>query len=104
MSRYVLPQIDGFEAEAFNQSQHGPVVAIDKFAAPFADHALCPERGVRMHAPANAARCLVNGAGKTGILQGESGVQACDTRANDGNTHIPMKRVLPVALAHAFHS
>ena len=51
---YFPPQVNSLEPEPLDQMQECPVIAIDKFTAPFTNHAIRPGGGIRMHTPADA--------------------------------------------------
>ena len=50
---YCSPQVDSFEFKALDQAQECVVIIINKFTAQFTHHAIRPDGGIRMHAPAN---------------------------------------------------
>ena len=81
-----LLQVNSLEAETLNKGMYGVMVAINKFTAPLADHAIGPRRGIGVHATTDAVRRLVEAARKTGILQGKGGVESCNTCTNNSNT------------------
>src|SRR5262245_7383376 len=58
----------------------------------FCDLTVFPRRGVRVHSPPDAVRCLVNGAHVARILEGKSGSEPGNPSTDDNNPWLPSGR------------
>ena len=77
--------VDQGEAEPLGERDHRRVSAVEELAAPLARLVVQPRGRVRVHASADAARRLVDGGGKSRVLERERRVQPRDAGAHDGD-------------------
>ncbi len=73
------------QAEASGEADDRLVIGVDQLSAPFAHLIVRPYRRGREHPPADPVRGFIDGAGDSGILQGERRVEPGDPRPDDGD-------------------